>query len=234
MLVLCMLMLCFVCSAVAGCTDSVADIVFVVDSSGSIRDANPRDRSYDNWQLMLRFISDFVDALDISPSTNQIGAIRFSDIGENLWFLNRHQNKRSLMSAINSIGYIGSNTNTSGGIRALAQQFTPARGDRPEAKNIAIILTDGASTFDRQRTVPDAEQARRNGIEIFSVGITTQVNEDELKRMSSPPQQIEKNYFLSTDFVELNKIREQIIKETCSASQVGKVPIVEKPDFMLY
>ena len=42
------------------CTDLVADIVFIVDSSGSIRDNNPADGSYDNWELALNFISDFV------------------------------------------------------------------------------------------------------------------------------------------------------------------------------
>ena len=32
------------------------DLCVVVDSSGSIRDNNPPDRSYDNWQLILEFL----------------------------------------------------------------------------------------------------------------------------------------------------------------------------------
>ena len=33
------------------------DLVFVVDSSGSIRNTNPEDRSYDNWQLIKDFLA---------------------------------------------------------------------------------------------------------------------------------------------------------------------------------
>ena len=32
------------------------DLCFVIDSSGSIRDSNPRDNSHDNWELVLRFV----------------------------------------------------------------------------------------------------------------------------------------------------------------------------------
>ena len=33
------------------------DLCIVIDSSGSIRDNNPRDNSYDNWALVLQFVS---------------------------------------------------------------------------------------------------------------------------------------------------------------------------------
>ena len=42
------------------------DLIIVVDSSGSIRDNNPEDKSYDNWQLIKDFLSDTADLLEIS------------------------------------------------------------------------------------------------------------------------------------------------------------------------
>ena len=45
--------------------------MFVVDSSGSIRDNNPQDGSYDNWNLLLQFISDFINNLDIGDDANR-------------------------------------------------------------------------------------------------------------------------------------------------------------------
>ena len=41
----------------------VLDIVFVVDSSGSIRDYNERD----NWNLTKNFLEDLVNNLDVGP-----------------------------------------------------------------------------------------------------------------------------------------------------------------------
>ena len=32
------------------------DLCIVIDSSGSIRDNNPPDNSYDNWRLLLDFV----------------------------------------------------------------------------------------------------------------------------------------------------------------------------------
>lgn len=48
------------------CTNFYSDLVFVVDSSGSIRDTNPLDKSYDNWNLTLEFMVKLIDQLDIA------------------------------------------------------------------------------------------------------------------------------------------------------------------------
>ncbi len=46
---------------VAGC--GYLDLCLVIDSSGSIKDNNPADRSYDNWELLLQFASQVGDNL---------------------------------------------------------------------------------------------------------------------------------------------------------------------------
>ncbi len=56
--------------------DRKADIVFVVDSSGSIRGNNPSDGSYDNWDLTLQFITNFVNQLNISINNVKVGLVR--------------------------------------------------------------------------------------------------------------------------------------------------------------
>ncbi len=42
-------------SLTAECQE-VVDLCIIVDSSGSIRDNNPSDGSYDNWDLLLQFV----------------------------------------------------------------------------------------------------------------------------------------------------------------------------------
>ena len=34
------------------------DMCIVIDSSGSIRDSNPDDDSYDNWEFVLEFVKE--------------------------------------------------------------------------------------------------------------------------------------------------------------------------------
>ena len=46
----------FVLSELVGC--DLVDLCIVIDSSGSIRDNNPDDGSYDNWKLTLEFVQE--------------------------------------------------------------------------------------------------------------------------------------------------------------------------------
>ncbi len=52
-----------------------ADLVFVVDSSGSITGSNSANANFDNWSLTLQFIASFVNQLDIGPSKFRVGVV---------------------------------------------------------------------------------------------------------------------------------------------------------------
>lgn len=51
------------------------------------------------------------------------------------------------------------NTNTSGGLRVVREQvFSEGSGDRVKnARNVVLVITDGQSTLDRQKTLTEAE-----------------------------------------------------------------------------
>ncbi len=51
---------------------SKVDLCFIIDSSGSIRDNNPSDGSYDNWLLQLEFLTSIVRAFTIGPDDTQV------------------------------------------------------------------------------------------------------------------------------------------------------------------
>ena len=78
------------------CEDFRGDLVFVIDSSGSIRDNNPSDGSYDNWALMLEFMSRLVDDLDIDGGNVRVSVVKFSDIAESVFHLNDYSDKALL------------------------------------------------------------------------------------------------------------------------------------------
>ena len=203
----------------------VADIGIIIDGSGSIRDMNPADRSYDNWDLLLKFVINVVEHFTVSPTGNHVGLVVFSDRGQLLFKLDKYYDTQGLIEAVQKIVYPGRNTNTSGGLYvARSQLFTGKDGDRPDVPNIAIVITDGKSTFDSQKTLPVAEDLRKDGVQVFSVGITTDVDEDELKGISSPPQVLNQNYFTSTDFQMLDGVLEGLLSQACGTTAAPTRP----------
>ena len=56
------------------------------------------------------------------------------------------------------------------------EQFTPLRGDRPDAPNVAVVITDATSNKDQEKTIPEALAAQAAGVVMFTVGFT-----DEMK-----------------------------------------------------
>ena len=172
------------------------------------------DGSYDNWELLLQFVASIIDRLPRSGT--RVGAVLFSDRGELLFTMDEHLDLDDAKKAILTTRYPGANTNTSGGIyRARADLFNPNRGDRPNVPNLAIIITDGKSTFDNEKTIPFAKDLHRDGVQVVSIGVTNSVDADELKALSSMPQERNRNYFTSPDFQQLGSIIDRLLSSAC-------------------
>ena len=146
---------------------------------------------------------------------SQYGLVYFSDIGQTAFNLNTHSNRGRLLQAIANVPYVGANTNTSGGLKEALRQFTPQNGDRSEYPNVVIVITDGASTFDRSQTVPAAEALHAAGITVFAIGVTRNINATELRLISSPPRIENQNFFRSADFSQVNQIVSQLSEQVC-------------------
>jgi len=56
-------------------TECVADIAFVIDNSGSIRDNDPPGGN--NWQLILDFVKSIVEKFSISPDVTRVAVVDF-------------------------------------------------------------------------------------------------------------------------------------------------------------
>ena len=205
------------------CNNSVLDLVFVVDSSGSIEEANPTDGSFDNYELLKTFVSNIIGLLDIGEDKVRVGLVRFSNFVNSEFYLNTTFVKSELQNRVLNMDFIGGTTNTSGALREMRlHQFVEVNGDRPDVPNVAVIITDGASNEDQDQTIPEAQLAHEAGIQIISVGITDKINRTELEQISSPPQELGKNYFVSDDFMSLNvEVKNAFVTETCS-SVAGK------------
>lgn len=189
-------------------------MVFVVDQSGSIAFAGP-----DNWDIMLNFMADIVEDLGVGDDLSRFGFVKFSTNAENEFYLNTYNNVANVQNAILNAQYEGGDTNTAEAINFMHnQQFISSRGDRSDAINVAIVITDGASRVNPEDTIPEAESAQADGIEIVAIGISDGVNTDEIRGISSDPKELNSNYFIISDFTDLTSVISQFRDVSCTDS----------------
>ncbi|XP_041660868.1 collagen alpha-1(XII) chain-like [Cheilinus undulatus] len=141
-------------------TTAKADIVLLVDDSGSI--------SPENFRTILHFITDIVGMFDIGPNRVQIGLTQYSDVPKTQWHLNVHRTKKSLLKGVNDLQHIGGGTETGRALtHILENDFQPNVGMREDSQKIVILFTDGEST---DFVIMPSQHLRDNGIELYAIG----------------------------------------------------------------
>ena len=204
------------------CSSRNFDLVFIVDSSGSIcRDDNARPCN--NWNFMTNFLISIVESFNIGPTNTQVGLVEFGNVGLSQFFLKNYTTKEDVIAAISALPYLDERTNTAGGIRvAMKEQFIEENGDRGDFENVAILIIDGETSIDITRTIPDAVALRDHGVNVFAIGVTNNVNEEEVMQISSEPQRENETYWLVTDFDVLQDVVITIVEETCQIVSNGE------------
>lgn len=72
--------------------------------------------------------------------------------------LNEFSSKADVYQAIDNIPYIYGSTNTADALQKMnSEMFTRRNGDRPHIPNTCIIVTDGVSSVNTHRTIPEAQ-----------------------------------------------------------------------------
>lgn len=105
------------------CNTHVADVVLVLESSYSIRDMNPANGSYNNWNRILSFVSEITRQLNVASNSVHVGLDIYSQCANNEFFLDYSYFNATLQERV------GSYMNTSGDIRFMHEhQFTADRG----------------------------------------------------------------------------------------------------------
>ena len=200
----------------AECEGAATDLIFVVDASGSICD-DENVTTCENWQTIRLFVGGLVDELVIGPEDTRVGVVVYGNLAYLRIGLTQYDNQQDLKDAVSKLVYDPKKgTNTSGGIQVMREEF--ANNHREGATQISIIITDGKATRDIDSTIPNAEAARADGIIIFAIGITDSINEDELQSLSSEPQVLGENFFVSPTFDALSNIEDVVTTEVCEAA----------------
>lgn len=141
------------------------DLVIVLDSSTSVR--------RENFQKMLEFCKNLLSHANIDSGAVRVGVLIYSTTVRVEFYLEDYTTKEEVFRAIDNIDYMYGSTNTADGILKMRDEmFSSTYGDRPDVPNIGIVITDGVSNINSQRTISEAQLARaEDGIHIFAIGM---------------------------------------------------------------
>ncbi|XP_061164208.1 von Willebrand factor A domain-containing protein 2-like isoform X4 [Saccostrea echinata] len=189
------------------CGDTAADIVFILDSSGSVGSGN--------FEKTKEFFKAMVDGFQIGSKTVRVGAVPFSTSVHNTFQLTSFYSKSALKSRISNIPYDSGSTNTAMAIR-YARTTSFGAYSRNNVPKLAVIITDGQSDG-KSSTLSEAQLLRNNGVIIFSVGVGDGVDMSELQGMATKTSYV----FDVSTFSALNSIRDKLAKTTCEVISCG-------------
>lgn len=172
----------------------VADIVFVLDESGSIPAAS--------FSQMKTFMHNMIGSLMTGPGGARVGIVMFS--GNARRIINLTDSPATATNAVNSIAQRGGGTCIGCGIAEGRNVFIQS-AQRPEATQFMIVLTDGQNTID-VATFPGVVQGAKNaGISMLSIGVGPNVDASEIQFIASDIPGVD-TAFLTPDFAALSGI----------------------------
>uniref|UniRef100_A0A3B5MVE2 VWFA domain-containing protein n=1 Tax=Xiphophorus couchianus TaxID=32473 RepID=A0A3B5MVE2_9TELE len=179
----------------------LADIVFIVDESGSI--------TVENFQLVRSFLYSIISGLEINPNRVRVGIVLYNEQPTAQVYLNTFKQKTELLNFIKILPYRGGGTSTGAALNFTQENvFITETGSRKDkgVEQVAVVITDGES---QDNVSQAAAELRRAGVTIYSVGVQN-ANEDELRQIASHPPQ--KHVFIVDSFARLKSLEEYLQK----------------------
>lgn len=177
-----------------------ADILFLIDSSGSIND--------NDYEKMKEFMNSIVKQSEIGPDRVQIGLIQFSSETKEEFPLNKYKKKNEIQDAISSMQKLDQGTLTGVALQDALPYFSLARGGRSKTKQYLIIVTDGESSD--PVAIPAADIRRKN-VDIYAIGVLN-ANNTQLLEITGKQDRV----FLEDNFDALAFLNKQIMFEICN------------------
>ncbi|XP_062581122.1 collagen alpha-1(XII) chain-like [Saccostrea cucullata] len=185
------------------CGDKEADIVFILDDSGT--------EGASNFKKELNFTADFMKGFQIGKQHVQFGLVTYSSYARNQFYFNTYHDLQSILHKLDTITYIGGTTRTEYGLSSARYQFQSYHGARLHAQKIVIILRNGMS-YSTTRTIEKANEMKALGVKVISVGIGKNVSHMELNGIATDLQ----HAFTAADFDALPSLLFKIKSAACS------------------
>ncbi|KAM7122024.1 LOW QUALITY PROTEIN: collagen alpha-4(VI) chain-like [Ciconia maguari] len=185
---------------------TLADVVFLVDTSTSIGQGN--------FQKVKNFLSTLVSSLDVGLDAIQVGLAQYSDETYQEFLLNQYLLKNDVLEQIENLLYKSGETYIGRALDFVSRvYFTEPAGSRAKdyVPQVAILITGGESNDEVE--LP-ARKLRNRGISLYVVGIGVQ-NTAELQQIASKP--FGKYLYSAGSFDDLQDLSTRLLGNFCFA-----------------
>ncbi|XP_035529095.1 collagen alpha-6(VI) chain-like [Morone saxatilis] len=196
------------------CKDIPGDLLFLIDSSGSI---------YPNeYQKMKDFMKSVISKSVIGKDEVHVGVMQFSDVQQLEFNLNQYSSKDAMSNAIDNMLQIGGGTDTGKAITQVSQYFDVGNGGRPNLRQRLMVITDGEA---QDEVKHPAAALRAKGVTIYAIGVKD-ANTTQLLEISGSPDKV----YTERDFDALKDLESQVALELCDPERDCKK--TEKADII--
>ncbi|WAR10991.1 MATN1-like protein [Mya arenaria] len=156
-----------------------ADIIFLIDGSDSISDAD--------FVRLKNFVVRLIENFEITNDAIHVGMIVYSTLIGNKVPLFPFKNKFVLKMLTKNLEHPKFGTDTAAGV-AAARDMLRTQG-RPDAPEMIVVITDGRSASPRN-TIIQAGIAKAQGITMISIGVGKDIFSEELRQIASGPNYV--------------------------------------------
>lgn len=187
----------------AVCEKQKADLVFLVDQSGSI---DPSD-----YDIMKNFTTELVNSFKVGEDLVRVGLAQFSDTFQNEFYLKQFYSEQLVTKHILDMLQTGGGTRIGLALEYIKEYFMASRGSRRSegiSQNL-VLITDGESQDDVEDA---ADDLRALGIEMFAIGIGD-VHDLQLLQITGTPQRL----FTVQNFNSLENIKRKVVDTICKS-----------------
>eukprot|EP00105_Crassostrea_gigas_P005928 XP_011419685.1 PREDICTED: coadhesin isoform X2 [Crassostrea gigas] len=193
-----------VCNMFADCGN--ADTLIIMDESGSV--------GSNHFNTMKTFVRDVIRGLN--SVFFRFSVITYNSSPRKIFGFRDFDNLNAIMTSIEHIQYLSGGTRTDRALEyARVSIFNTKRAD---SAGIVILFTDGKSG-NSQNTKDEAALLRNEGVRIFSIGVGSGPNIEELQSIASSPS--DEHVFQVSSFSALSHILNAVQTRTCQASVDG-------------
>ncbi|WP_411679519.1 vWA domain-containing protein [Clostridium thailandense] len=158
-----------------GKVKKISDVVFVMDTSGSMSKTDPNNERF----------SAALDLLDSMNEDNRVSFYRFDDTAEQIFPMTKvtDKTKKDIEEKLKQHENAKGNTNMR---EALLKAYDEIKSSENSGRNaMVILLSDGGDTYDlAQKFDETMKPFKSNGIPIYTIGMLSENNFYILKKIS--------------------------------------------------
>ena len=170
----------------------------MVDGSGSIEYYGKG-----NFRRCLNFVKTMISRFHVSRYQTRVGIVVYSSRPRIVLQFYQTSNRGQVNNVINRIRYPRGGTRTGLALGYASRLFRYSKG----RKKVVIVMTDG---YSGDSVVRPALSLKRQGVEIFSLGIGRKYNSKQLRQMASTTRHV-----YTAGFRNLNSVVRAIKQKAC-------------------